>query len=261
VAEQAISHKSEWSKGWARKAASLEALGQTADALLAAQRALNLEQGNAEYRAFALSLHAKVAQDAAQRERAPCEPPSGAPAARRSPGLCAFLRHDPPQGRGQNLLVLLHGLGDTAEKYLKLGERLQLPDTSVVAIEGTRPLGHGLGVEGLQGEGGGELGGYQWYPAFEANGDLISPDAADERRVRGLKESADAVQRTLEELWRQEGWCARGTLLFGFSQVDSVMHYNSFPMFLHITHSFSNFEETEHISSDFNCRVYYLLKN
>ncbi len=240
MAEQAISHKSEWSKGWARKAASLEALGQTADALLAAQRALNLEQGNAEYRAFALSLHAKVAQDAAQRERAPCEPPSGAPAARRSPGLCAFLRHDPPQGRGKNLLVLLHGLGDTAEKYLKLGERLQLPDTSVVAIEGTRPLGHGLGVEGLQGEGGWEeLGGYQWYPAFEANGDLISPDAADERRVRGLKESADAVQRTLEELWRQEGWCARGTLLFGFSQVDSVMHYNSFPVFLHTNHLFS----------------------
>jgi predicted esterase len=167
-----------------------------------------------------------VAQDAAQRERAPCEPPPGAPAARKSPGLCAFQRHDPPQGRGKNLLVLLHGLGDTAEKYLKLGEMLQLPDTSVVALEGTRPLGHGLGVEALQGEGGGGGGGggYQWYPAFEANGDLISPDAEDERRVRGLRESADAVQRTLEELWRQEGWCARGTLLFGFSQVGSVIY-------------------------------------
>ena len=104
AAEQAVAHKPEWPKGWARKAASLEALGRAADALLAAQRALTLEQSNAEYRALALSLRDKVAQeDAAQRT--PSEPVARTPADQGGAGLCAFLRHDPPEGRGDNLLV------------------------------------------------------------------------------------------------------------------------------------------------------------
>ena len=37
--------------------------------------------------------------------------------------------------------VLLHGLGDTAEKYASFGKTLQLPSTTVVALQGTRPLG------------------------------------------------------------------------------------------------------------------------
>ena len=56
-----------------------------------------------------------------------------------------------PAGPGDNLLVLLHGLGDTHIKYLEFGKRLALPSTSVIALRAELPLGKRGGV----GEGGG----------------------------------------------------------------------------------------------------------
>ena len=180
AAEHAILHKPEWPKGWARKAAALEAIGKLPEALLAAQRALSLELGNAEYRALALSLQSTIALHKSQSKSQ-----NNQTRDRKAPTACAFLREDPPEGKGDNLLVLLHGLGDKPGRYLEFGKRLQLPSTTVVALQGSRPLGCGGALEG-------QVEGFEWMQAFEDDGELIKPSRADTRRLEGLRTSADA---------------------------------------------------------------------
>ena len=121
------------------------------------------------------------------------------------------LRHDPLQGKGDNLLVLLHGLGDTPQRYLDFGIRLQLPSTSVVALRAPALLGAGGPLEG-------QVDGFQWYPAFEDDGELIKASRTEVRRLEGLRRSADIVSEVLQNLWDKEGWSRQTTFLLGFSQ-------------------------------------------
>ena len=121
------------------------------------------------------------------------------------------MRHDPPQGKGDNLLVLLHGLGDTPQRYLDFGIRLQLPSTSVVALRAPAPLGAGGPLEG-------QVDGFQWYPAFEDDGELIKASRTERRRLEGMRRSADLVSEMLQHLWDEEGWSRQTTFLLGFSQ-------------------------------------------
>jgi tetratricopeptide (TPR) repeat protein len=114
AAERAVELKPEWHKAWSRKAAALETLGRTQDALVAVRQALTLEPGNGEYRNLALKLKGKLAVDPV-------------PAPRLTRPTCRSLpRYDPPEGKGDNLLVLLHGLGDNPSRFLEFGQRLQV---------------------------------------------------------------------------------------------------------------------------------------
>ena len=88
------------------------------------------------------------------------------------PTRLEYLRHDPPEGKGDNLLVLLHGLGDTPANYLTFGTNLQLPSTTVVSLRAPWPLGAGGAIEAAAA---GHMEGYQWFPAFEDDGSLIKP--------------------------------------------------------------------------------------
>ncbi len=209
-AERAVAVRPQWHKGWCRKAAALEAMGRTQDALVAARQALTFEPGSAELRSLALSLMKKLgADDPALKDAAggpSCRKHDGPPAASLS-----ALRHDPLQGKGDNLLVLLHGLGDTPQRYLDFGIRLQLPSTSVVALRAPALLGAGGPLEG-------QVDGFQWYPAFEDDGELIKASRTEMRRLEGLRRSADIVSEVLQNLWDKEGWSRQTTFLLGFSQ-------------------------------------------
>ena len=125
---------------------------------------------------------------------------------------CQMLTYEPESGHGDNVLVLLHGLGDTPDKFLALGKQLNFPSTSVVALRAPWPVGCGGPLEG-------QVGGGEWFPAFEDNGDLICAQPADKRRLQGLNAAVKVVQDMLECLWREHAqWSARTTVVIGFSQ-------------------------------------------
>lgn len=63
-------------------------------------------------------------------------------------------------GVDENLLVLMHGLGDTNDNFIKFGMKLQLPQTALLSLQApnTVPL----------------LGGGMWFPSFTDSGDQLS---------------------------------------------------------------------------------------
>ena len=72
----------------------------------------------------------------------PCAPrPSRLPR-----GLRNFAWVPSADGANSNLLLLLHGLGDTEDNYRKLAERMQLPQTCVLTLRGPGTLPFGLPV-------------------------------------------------------------------------------------------------------------------
>lgn len=80
-----------------------------------------------------------------------------------------------------NLLILLHGLGDTSTNFLRFGRSLNLPQTTVISLEA--PLEVPL------------LEGYQWYPSFNHLGELIEYDGS----LDGLRVLQDAITNGLRE--------------------------------------------------------------
>ena len=116
-----------------------------------------------------------------------------------------------------NLLVLLHGLGDTPRPFAKLAERLALPQTSALALRAPLPLPAGLD-------------GFAWHDAFEIDtGDLIQPNTGERRRTSSLASATRTRLRRLVRLLVQHGWPRRRIFLFGFAQggtaaLDFVCH-------------------------------------
>lgn len=73
-----------------------------------------------------------------------------------------MLKYKPaPCGIDSNLLLLLHGLGDTADPFFSLGQRLQqtLPQTAVLSVQAP------LRVPLLEEEA------WMWYDSFDALGE------------------------------------------------------------------------------------------
>ena len=188
-AERAVAASPSWAKAWARKAEALNALDRFADAEAAIKHALLLEPDNKEF--------AKLL--AAAQPRPP--PPLALPA--------PMQRHALLPNPGPNLLVLLHGLGDTCDNFAAFGRKMELPRTSVLSLHAPLPLMPG---DLLPGEGG------AWFPAFEPDGSPLAPRPGDPRRPAGLRAAAALVRRCLEEgCWASGRWRARDTFLLGFS--------------------------------------------
>ena len=49
-----------------------------------------------------------------------------------------------PDGHDLNLLLLLHGRGDTPDNYARLAERMRLPNTACISLPGLRSMPYGL---------------------------------------------------------------------------------------------------------------------
>lgn len=99
----------------------------------------------------------------------------------------------------RNLLLLLHGIGDSCAPFERLARRMALPETSALALRAPLPLPAGLG-------------GFMWFPSFDATtGDVLPPTAS------GLAAVRRRLGRLVSMLERC-GWPPHRVFLFGFSQ-------------------------------------------
>ena len=106
-----------------REAQALQSLGQARDAIAAVRRCLSAQPSSAPALDLLRRLHVQHAADcrrpqADELRREACErPPAG----------WEWSHVPSPDPCSQNLVLLLHGLGDTAEPYAALARRLKIP--------------------------------------------------------------------------------------------------------------------------------------
>ncbi|CAG8051918.1 unnamed protein product [Penicillium salamii] len=101
-----------------------------------------------------------------------------------------------------NILLLLHGLGDSAAAFTKFGQAINLPETTVVTVQGTAPLPF-------------DLGGFHWGDdiSFDSATGAIDMDAGLTRATKTLV--TDVVRDTLV---RKCGYALREIMILGFGQ-------------------------------------------
>jgi predicted esterase len=107
-----------------------------------------------------------------------------------------------PSNKATNILILLHGLGDTNASFTKLGQQLNLPETACMAVQAPNPLPF-------------DLGGFHW------GDDMIFDQTTGEMDTdTGFKASTtivlDAIIRN--GLIGKCGYKAREIMIFGFAQ-------------------------------------------
>jgi predicted esterase len=110
----------------------------------------------------------------------------------------------PPPSSQQptNVLILLHGLGDTNTSFTRLGQQLNLPETACIAIRAPNPLPF-------------DLGGFHW------GDDMIFDQKTGEMDMdTGFKSSTTLVlDKVIKEgLIRKCGYKAREIMIFGYAQ-------------------------------------------
>ena len=116
----------------------------------------------------------------------------------------------PPEGpaRSTNILLILHGLGDTISAFTSFASALRLPETTCITLQAPTPLPF-------------ELGGFHWGDdiIFDDNSPGGPPDA-DPGFSRATRLLAQEV--VLDVLVDKLGYSAREILIFGFAQGGSV---------------------------------------
>ena len=130
--------------------------------------------------------------------------PSRIPTAADFPASLALNIVPPPASAPQptNVLILLHGLGDTATSFTNLGRQLALPETTCISIQAPTPLPF-------------ELGGFHWGDdiQFDSSSGQMDFDTGFSKMSRTLKE--DFITSGLIEMC---GYKAREIMLLGYGQ-------------------------------------------
>ncbi|KAH8117940.1 hypothetical protein DFH11DRAFT_1571519 [Phellopilus nigrolimitatus] len=105
-------------------------------------------------------------------------------------------------GTDENLLILLHGLGDTHVPFGKLGKQLRLPQTATLALRAPQQIPY-LYEEA-----------YQWYPSFDDLGEpIVRPNPAP---------GVSLLSTAIAHLTTTCAWRPAQIHLFGFAQGGSV---------------------------------------
>ncbi|DBB02306.1 TPA: hypothetical protein ACH3X3_011319 [Trebouxia sp. C0006] len=117
-----------------------------------------------------------------------------------------WLYHASPDGVDENLLILLHGYGDTPEPYAKLARQMALPQTACLALPG--PIGRVPGTPN----------GRAWYSEEDED---KSPTGGNSSS-NSVTSTFQWLQQVLAGLQGSNGWQASHTHLFGFSQGGSA---------------------------------------
>lgn len=162
-----------WVKALYRKAAALQLLGRPGAAAVAAQQAAALDPGNTQVQTLLQQLGPQAAAAAAAESTAAAaaavsgqdggrrrKPP---PTAALLPGLLAKAPWEyvpSPDGVDENLLLLLHGLGDRPSAFAQLARSMALPQTAALALGGPQEVPF-------------SEGGRSWYTVFTDSFDLI----------------------------------------------------------------------------------------
>jgi predicted esterase len=101
-----------------------------------------------------------------------------------------------------NVLILLHGLGDTNTSFTKLGQQLNLPETACISVQAPMPLPF-------------ELGGFHW------GDDMVFDQNTGEMDIdTGFKTSTMIVMDSIirKGLVDKCGYKPREIVIFGFGQ-------------------------------------------
>ena len=110
----------------------------------------------------------------------------------------------PPASAPQpsNILLLLHGLGDTATSFRNLGQQLALPETSCISLQAPTPLPF-------------ELGGFHWADdiQFDSSSEQMEFDSGFTKVTQILKE--DVIK---SGLIAKCGYSIRDIMMLGFGQ-------------------------------------------
>ncbi|KAJ4411399.1 hypothetical protein N0V91_001183 [Didymella pomorum] len=108
----------------------------------------------------------------------------------------------PSSQQPTNILVLLHGLGDTNASFTRLGQQLNLPETACIAVQAPAPLPF-------------DLGGFHWGDdmIFDQNTGEMDMDTGFKASTRLV---LDKVVR--EGLVGKCGYKPREIVIFGFGQ-------------------------------------------
>ncbi|KAI4136898.1 MAG: hypothetical protein L6R39_007572 [Caloplaca ligustica] len=101
-----------------------------------------------------------------------------------------------------NVLILLHGLGDTKEAFARLAQQLALPETTCICLQAPSPLPF-------------DLGGFHWGDdiTFTQSTGTMDYDTGFEKSTRVLNQ--DIIGNVLIQKCEYE---PRNILLFGFGQ-------------------------------------------
>lgn len=107
----------------------------------------------------------------------------------------------PPAKPAQNILILLHGLGDTHEPFAALGTNLNLPETACLSVRGPTPLPF-------------DMNGFHWGDdiIFDQSTGGLDGDSGFGRTRKLLRELLD------ETLVKKCGWRPRSIFFLGFGQ-------------------------------------------
>ncbi|KAL3664116.1 hypothetical protein V7S43_011000 [Phytophthora oleae] len=109
-----------------------------------------------------------------------------------------------PDNTAQNLVIFLHGRGDSHEVFARLGEQMALPQTAVLSLRAPRELPFGLG--------------FTWIDDLDANGDVIPLDTPHKQRSNSLQSARDYLWSFLRVLHDEYGWSYSRLFVFAFSQ-------------------------------------------
>lgn len=120
------------------------------------------------------------------------------------PKHCSLDVIPPPASSPQlaNVLILLHGLGDTKASFSSVGRQLILPETTCFALQGPTPLPF-------------DLGGFHWGDdiSFDQTSGRMEFDAGFTKAIKLIKE--DIIE---DGLMGRCGYQAREIMIFGFGQ-------------------------------------------
>ncbi|KAI8368232.1 Alpha/Beta hydrolase protein [Radiomyces spectabilis] len=107
-----------------------------------------------------------------------------------------------------NLLILLHGLGDTMQPFANLGAKLKLPQTAILAVQAPEPVPY---MEDS----------YQWHATFDfLTGELLPPANPD--RMKTLMRTRKLMSELLHHLIDHSSFKPPNIYFFGFSQGGTV---------------------------------------
>ncbi|KAM6501113.1 hypothetical protein JOM56_004127 [Amanita muscaria] len=123
-----------------------------------------------------------------------------APAASKVPVPFVYIPSD--DGMDENLLIILHGLGDTHAPFAKMGRQLKLPQTAVLSLRAPDQIPYL------------EEDSFQWYTSFDHLGELIQqPDPTP---------AIELLSEAVAYLIKDCHWPPHRIHLFGFAQGGTV---------------------------------------
>ncbi len=130
--------------------------------------------------------------------------PTGPPTIADFPSSLQLTITPPPASSPQptNVLLPLHGLGDTLNSFTNLGKQLSLPETTCISLQAPTPLPF-------------DLGGFHWGDdiQFDSASGQMNFDTGFTKAVKALKQ--DIIE---EVLVNKCGYKYREIMLFGFGQ-------------------------------------------